>query len=91
MALLLVHISYRGIPNIYEFSSFVECLPGDFGPDCQFQCHCKGQIDCDIVNGMCDLECESGWIGESCQTSKKTRIFLLHNSKSSPVKSATVS
>lgn len=49
---------------------FVECLPDQFGPNCEKSCHCQLK-GCDNKTGVCFSQgCLQGWNGESCNYSK---------------------
>ncbi|CAL1532194.1 unnamed protein product [Lymnaea stagnalis] len=38
-----------------------------FGTDCQYKCHCKNNVTCDVINGDCPNGCDTGWFGPACQ------------------------
>uniref|UniRef100_A0A2C9LLL7 Uncharacterized protein n=1 Tax=Biomphalaria glabrata TaxID=6526 RepID=A0A2C9LLL7_BIOGL len=42
------------------------CMAGWFGSRCQYQCHCKNNLACD-VDGQCVTGCDAGWFGTGCQ------------------------
>ncbi|XP_055884492.1 uncharacterized protein LOC129926172 [Biomphalaria glabrata] len=42
------------------------CNVGWFGCKCQYQCHCKNNMACD-VNGECVTGCDIDWFGTACQ------------------------
>ncbi|KAK0046665.1 fucolectin-4 [Biomphalaria pfeifferi] len=41
-----------------------KCEMSWFGPECQYQCHCKGVCS---NNGQCEQGCQKGWFGPECQ------------------------
>ena len=50
---------------LINFSYFVECVPGNFGPDCEFNCDsCMNGAVCDNRRKGCD--CRPGWQGLLC-------------------------
>ncbi|CAL1532192.1 unnamed protein product [Lymnaea stagnalis] len=38
-----------------------------FGSDCQYKCHCKNNVACNVTNGDCPNACDIGWFGPACQ------------------------
>lgn len=62
--------------NRYDCFYFISLLsetcrvPGWFGPDCVYKCHCQ-QTLCDGASGECTegTRCEDGYTGTSCQYS----------------------
>ncbi|CAL1544216.1 unnamed protein product [Lymnaea stagnalis] len=38
-----------------------------FGANCQYKCHCKNNVACNVTNGDCPNGCVSGWFGPACQ------------------------
>lgn len=62
--------------NRYDCFYFISLLsetcrvPGWFGPDCVYKCHCQ-QTLCDGASGACTegTRCEDGYTGTSCQYS----------------------
>ena len=51
---------------------FSECPAGQFGRKCNKVCNCEDNSGCDIATGVCsDGICESGWMGDYCQTRRQ--------------------
>ncbi|CAL1544890.1 unnamed protein product [Lymnaea stagnalis] len=38
-----------------------------FGANCQYKCHCKNDVACNVTNGDCPNGCDIGWFGPACQ------------------------
>ncbi|XP_055884491.1 uncharacterized protein LOC129926171 [Biomphalaria glabrata] len=57
--LLLILSSCVAVPS-------EDCMAGWFGTKCQYLCHCKNKMACD-VNGQCATGCDIGWFGTGCQ------------------------
>lgn len=54
-----------------------ECTPGRFGTNCASTCHCheNSTTPCDKITGVCEGDCEAGYMGEDCQTRKYINSF----------------
>ncbi|CAL1532190.1 unnamed protein product [Lymnaea stagnalis] len=55
------------------YSSEQSCTTTDrfnnawFGAVCQYKCHCKNNVACNVINGDCPNGCDIGWFGPACQ------------------------
>ncbi|GFS13605.1 hypothetical protein ElyMa_001401400 [Elysia marginata] len=61
----------------------MDCIPGRFGPGCQSECHCLGEV-CDTRLGppKCPWGCQPGWTGETCSKPKQkpeVRYFCINS------------
>ena len=45
-----------------------ECAFGLYGVDCSQKCsgHCKNNVTCDHLTGVCNEGCAAGWNGSYC-------------------------
>jgi hypothetical protein len=49
-------------------SELKECPPNTYSFMCSKKCHCKNNVQCDDITGMCPRrECADGWTGDDCQ------------------------
>ncbi|XP_060578566.1 protein draper-like [Ruditapes philippinarum] len=65
---ILCHVLHGTLSQVGECTAG----PGDvktFGPDCQYQCHCKNGTACDEDKGYCQNNCDIKWYGPGCQLS----------------------
>lgn len=58
-------------PNILMFSSSA-CSPGNYGPDCKFNCSCQNGGVCSRLSGAC--ECPEGFYGRGCEHGKEQKL-----------------
>ncbi|KAL3878257.1 hypothetical protein ACJMK2_030622 [Sinanodonta woodiana] len=58
---------------IFSIVSGFECPRGgynnqtQFGPGCNYRCHCVADAQCDNDTGICQGGCGAGWMGPGCQ------------------------
>lgn len=46
---------------------FSECIAGFYGENCNNSCgHCLNETACHHVTGMCDVECDPGYLTPYC-------------------------
>ena len=48
--------------------SLKECIAGWYGLDCKQECtgHCRDNVPCNHVTGLCEEGCAAGWRGIDC-------------------------
>ena len=66
--------TYKKNHNLVYFTqyaqTFVDCVNGRFGDDCNSICHCKNG-PCNKTTGICPAGgCASGYYGDTCSTGK---------------------
>ena len=62
-----VHASRFALLIFVDFICIIECIPGTWGDECQYQCLCipENTKSCSAKNGDCD--CQNGWSGSRCE------------------------
>ena len=64
-------IFYSGFYKIsFCFVNWTVCPNGNFGHQCEDDCHCLNSEICDKDSGNCYSGCAPGWTGDNCQQSK---------------------
>ena len=64
-------VFFRLLQFAPEYASlfFIECDNGTYGKECKASCgHCFNQEPCYHINGTCFTGCESGYLGDLCQS-----------------------
>lgn len=66
---------------------FPDCIPGFYGPKCEYHCNkfCKWDY-CNKATGTCLYGCDIGYLGSHCNFSKKHNYSLYLNSFSRQIK-----
>lgn len=66
---------------------FPNCIPGFYGPKCEYHCNkfCKWDY-CNKATGTCLYGCDIGYLGSHCNFSKKHNYSLYLNSFSREIK-----
>ncbi|XP_048243456.1 uncharacterized protein LOC124125203 isoform X2 [Haliotis rufescens] len=57
-------------PTTYIYQS--SCPTGKFGDSCFYSCHCGDS--CDQTTGVCEVDCDAGWVGGHRSTCQKENI-----------------
>ena len=61
---------WRSLTFLYSIPVLV-CNIGTYGEGCKEQCgHCHNTTNCNHVNGSCLDECQPGYTGSQCKTSR---------------------
>ena len=64
-------VFFRLLQFAPEYASLflIECDNGTYGKECKASCgHCLNQEPCFHINGTCLTGCESGYLGNLCQS-----------------------
>lgn len=64
----------------YFFFQIVDCDKGSFGVNCNSTCgHCRDLNHCFHIDGICLTECDAGYMGDLCETSRLKSLNQMKN------------
>ncbi|BFZ21517.1 hypothetical protein BsWGS_24556 [Bradybaena similaris] len=55
-----------------------QCDKGHYGLECEKRCHCLNTEDCLLSTGECEVGCDSGFLGDDCQTPCPPGLYGYH-------------